>query len=133
MNFAKFGWLTTFSQSRLPFLKSIHFFHFSNPMPESAPLYFKTSDSSHYNFFNVTNDGIFMQEDPNHDRMEFWNNIFNEFKHLWNTTFDFNLWTSVWASPTSPMSNDSTRRNMKASVNVVHIFQWRKKKKTSWK
>lgn len=64
-----------------------------NPIQtESEPFYFKTPDANHFKFFNITNDGILMQEDPNRDRMEFWNDIFNELKHLWNTTFDFSLW-----------------------------------------
>lgn len=60
-------------------------------MPDEEPLYFKTSDSNHFHFFNVTTKGVFKEIDPHGDRMEFWNNFFDEYKHLWNTTFDFHL------------------------------------------
>lgn len=75
-----------------------HYFFYCwnrNPLPGSEPFYFKALDSKHFNFFNVTNDGILLEKDPNQDRMEFWNNIFDEFKYLWNTDFNFHL---VWST-----------------------------------
>lgn len=64
-------------------------YSFSNPMPHSGrPAYFK---SQNFNFYNITNEGIFLEKDPYHSRMEFWNGIFDEYKHLWNNTFDFHL------------------------------------------
>lgn len=60
-------------------------------MPGSKPLYFKTSQSKHFHFYNVTTEGVLEEKDPHGPRMEFWNNIFDEYKYLWNTNFNFHL------------------------------------------
>lgn len=62
-------------------------------MPRHKPMYFRTRKSHHFHFYNITDEGIFKAQDPNHSRMVFWSDIFNEYKHLWNTKFNFNL---VW-------------------------------------
>lgn len=67
-------------------------------MPETAPSYFKTRNTQHFNIYNITNNGIFMEKDVIDERVEFWNDIFNDYKHLWNVTFDFH---SVWISDTA--------------------------------
>lgn len=60
-------------------------------MPDHEPLHFKTGKSHHFYFYNITDDGILKAKDPYRTRMEFWNGLFNDYKHLWNTTFDFHL------------------------------------------
>lgn len=63
----------------------------SNPMPDREPYFFKSRNSNHFNVYQITNYGISMAKDLNRERMEFWNDIFDEYKHLWNTTFHFYL------------------------------------------
>lgn len=69
--------------------KICRFLPFSNPMPGSEPITLRNPNTDHLYFYHITNDGIRIEKDINRDRMEFWNDIFNENKHLLNTDFDF--------------------------------------------
>lgn len=60
-------------------------------MPDDEPFYFKSKKSNHFYSFNITDYGISIIKDPYRYRMEFWNDIFDDYKHLWNTTFNFHL------------------------------------------
>lgn len=60
-------------------------------MPDKKPLLFKTPESKNFNYLDFTNDGIFQKINPIIERIKFWNNIFEDYKYLWNTTFNFNL------------------------------------------
>lgn len=51
-----------------------------------------TPKRNHFDFINITNDGIRINEDAEiRTRMKFWDNIFDEYKNLWNSTFKFNF------------------------------------------
>lgn len=66
-------------------------FLYSNPVPNAEPFSFIKPNSNHYNVYDLTIDGVQMKEDLLRNRMQFWNNIFNDYNHLWNTSFKFNL------------------------------------------
>lgn len=58
-------------------------------MTDNETVPFKTPNSNEYMYYDISNDGIFLRVDENRQRIEFWNNLLNEFKGYWNITFDF--------------------------------------------
>lgn len=60
-------------------------------MPSNEPAEFYDVATNESKYYEITNDGIFVRKDENRDRIKFWDNLFNEFKHHWNITYDFRL------------------------------------------
>ena len=58
-------------------------------MPANDPAKFYDSTTNQFKYYEITNDDILVKTDENRDRIEFWDNLFNEFKHHWNITYDF--------------------------------------------
>lgn len=58
-------------------------------MPSREPAEFFNQETNQFKYYEITNEGISVRADESRDRIEFWNNLYNEFKHHWNLTFDF--------------------------------------------
>lgn len=58
-------------------------------MPESEAHQFDLSRTAELEYFDVTNEGIFAKTNPERDRVEFWDRIFENNKEVWNTNFSF--------------------------------------------
>ncbi|XP_031619759.1 esterase B1-like [Contarinia nasturtii] len=67
------------------------FIKFGNPMPNDEPIVLKMPNSNHLNYFDIRNEGIFAETDLNEVRMKFWDDIFTNYKHELNTTFNFHI------------------------------------------
>lgn len=61
-------------------------------MPNGQLIKFETTKSKQLQYFDITNEGIFSKI-SNRNRTEFWDGIFDEHKHHWNISFDFQ---SAW-------------------------------------
>lgn len=57
-------------------------------MPNDEAMEFWTPSSEQLNYFDITNEGTFKKINPINDRMRFWDNIFSEYGHYWNTSFN---------------------------------------------
>lgn len=71
------------------YYKKCVFFFNRNPIPSNEAAEFYDPATKQFKYYDITNDGIFVRRDENRDRIEFWDNLFNEFKHNWNITHDF--------------------------------------------
>ncbi|XP_055302656.1 juvenile hormone esterase-like [Sitodiplosis mosellana] len=68
-----------------------NFAKFKNPVPEKDPLQLISPESDQWHYFSVTNEGIHPRANPERHRITFWDNIFDQNKQQWNTTFNFHL------------------------------------------
>ncbi|XP_031622611.1 esterase B1-like [Contarinia nasturtii] len=66
-----------------------NFAKFTNPIPENEPNEFVASQTRQFNYFDVTNEDIFLKTNPELERIEFWDKIFEINKQIWNTSFNF--------------------------------------------
>lgn len=60
-----------------------------NPIPSNEPVEFYNATTNQFKYYEIANEGIFVRKDENRERIEFWDNLFNEFKNHWNINFDF--------------------------------------------
>lgn len=67
--------------------------HFRNPLPDVNPTEFQQRGKTKnmpYNYMDITNNGIETKTNPNRQRIEFWNDIFEAYSVHWQTR-EFNL------------------------------------------
>lgn len=74
-----------------------YYSHFSslyrNPLPDAEPILFgsmKAAKTIQYNYLDITNNGIESKLNPNRERIEFWNEIFDKYSVHWQIR-EFNI------------------------------------------
>lgn len=74
--------------------KRNHFiFVFRNPIPDASPIEFQQrgkTKNTPYNYMDITSNGVETKTNPNRQRIEFWNDIFEAYSVHWQTR-EFNL------------------------------------------
>lgn len=61
----------------------------SNPMASGELFVFKTPGSTHVNTIDITNEGIIVKANAERSRFDFWDQLFDEYKPYWKTSFHF--------------------------------------------
>lgn len=66
---------------------------YRNPLPDAEPILFgsmKAAKTIQYNYLDITNNGIESKLNPNRERIEFWNQIFDKYSVHWQIR-EFNI------------------------------------------